>query len=269
MKDCHAIIDDLVRAMPAITLDEMSSIRLMNRTDTKFVTNVPTLMHLLDMARGSYFSQEICGKRISPYSTTYWDDAERHEMFRTHLCGHAPRTKVRVRTYLDTQHTFLEIKKKNNHGKTSKRRIAVPSVEAVVNAHAGKEFLHEQTGYTFDDIRPTLGNSFNRITLVNFDKTERLTIDFDLRFHNYETGNDATMDNIAIIELKRDGRVPSPILSMIRELRIKPSGFSKYCIGTSVTNPGIPQNRFKKRIRKIRKVARHAATDTYCENQQT
>lgn len=261
MKERYAILDSLVRALPAITLEEMSSIRLMNRTDTKFVTNVPTLERLLGMARGSYYSQETRGKRISPYSTTYWDGEERHEMFRTHLCGHAPRTKVRVRTYLDTQHTFLEVKKKNNHGKTSKRRVAVPSVEAVVNERAGEDFLREQTGYTFDDIRPTLGNRFNRITLVNLGKTERLTIDFGLCFHNYETGNDAEMGNIAIIELKRDGRVPSPILSMIRELRIKPSGFSKYCIGTSVTNPAIPQNRFKKRIRKIRKVASRAVAD--------
>lgn len=255
MKERDTMLDSLVRELPAITLEEMSSIRLMNRTDTKFVTNVSTLMKLLRMARGSYYSQETNGKRISPYRTTYWDGTERHEMFRTHLCGHAPRTKVRVRTYLDTQHTFLEVKKKNNHGKTSKKRVAVPSMEAVMQSHAGEEFLKEMTGYTFTDIHPTLGNRFNRITLVNFGKTERLTIDFGLRFHNYETGNDAEMGSIAIIELKRDGRVPSPVLAMIRELRIKPSGFSKYCIGTAVTNPSIRQNRFKKRLIKIRKVA--------------
>ena len=261
MKEREAILDSLVRELPAITLEDMSSIRLMNRTDTKFVTNVPTLMKLLRMTQGSYYSQETNGKRISPYKTTYWDGPERHEMFRTHLCGHAPRTKVRVRTYLDTQHTFLEVKKKNNHGKTNKKRIAVPSMEAVMNDRAGEEFLVERTGYTFDDIKPTLGNRFNRITLVNYAKTERLTIDFGLRFHNYETDNDAEMGNIVIIELKRDGRVPSPILSMIRTLRIKPSGFSKYCIGTAVTNPGIRQNRFKKRLIKIRKVAEKGGQD--------
>lgn len=249
------ILQKLVAALPPITLEEMSAIRLMNRTDCKYLTNIPTLVKLLEMANGSYYSQETCGKRICTYSTTYWDNPEEHTMFRTHLCGHMPRTKIRVRTYMDTQHTFLEVKHKNNHGKTSKKRIAVPSLDAVIRDKSGEEFVEQLTGYTFRDIVPTLGNQFQRITLVNNNKTERLTIDFGLHFYNYETRQRAEMENVVIIELKCDGRIPSPVLAMLRQLRIKPSGFSKYCIGTSVTNPLIPQNRFKKRLTKIRKVA--------------
>ena len=249
----------IVKDMPPITLDEMSSIRLMNRMDTKFVTNVETLKKLLQMACGSYFAQNTGGHPYSPYQTTYWEDPEEHVMFRTHQCGHRPRTKVRVRTYLDSNHTFLEVKKKDNHGKTAKKRVAVPSLEAVIKEHAGEEFLTKLTGYTFSDIVPALGNRFNRITLVNYDKTERLTIDFDLQFFNYETQAEQDMDNIAIIELKRDGRVPSPILPMLRELRIKPSGFSNYCIGTALTNDRVRVNRFKKRIIKINKILERGA----------
>jgi len=254
MENSMPTLQDLVGALPPITLEEMSSIRLMNRTDRKFLTNVATLKRLLAMAQGCYYSQETCGHRISPYRTVYWDSREEHAMFRTHQCGHRPRMKVRVRTYLDTLDTFLEIKNKNNHGKTKKKRVAVPSIEAVMDGHAGEDFLHEKTGYTFTDIIPTLGNRFNRITLVNEGRTERLTIDFDLQFYNYETGRRAEMDNIVIIELKRDGRLPSPILPMLRALRIKPSGFSKYCIGSAITNPGLRQNRLKPRLRKIDKI---------------
>ncbi len=251
-------LGNLVAALPPITLEEMSSIRLMNRMDTKFVTNIPTLHKLLELARGSYYSQETNGHRISPYSTTYWDDGGRHEMFRLHLCGHSPRTKVRVRTYLDSGDTFLEIKKKNNHGKTSKKRVAVPSMEEVIKNGTGEEFLTKLTGYTFSDIHPTLSNWFDRITLVNIGKTERLTIDFNLRFYNHETDREADMSDIVIIELKRDGRVASPILPLLRQLRIKPSGFSKYCIGTAITHRELPQNRFKKRLRRIDKIAKSA-----------
>ena len=60
-----------------------------------------------------------------------------------------------------------------------------------------------------------------------------------------------------IIELKRDGRCPSPILPMLRQLRIKPAGFSKYCIGACVTNPHLRLNKFKKRLVKIHKVTQH------------
>lgn len=254
MENSKQALQNLVGALPPITLEEMSSIRLMNRTDSKFLTNVPTLKRLLAMAQGCYYSQETCGHRISPYRTVYWDSREEHAMFRTHQCGHRPRMKVRVRTYLDTLDSFLEVKNKNNHGKTKKLRVGVPSIEAVMIEHAGEDFLREKTGYSFTDIIPTLGNRFNRITLVNVNRTERLTIDFDLQFFNYETGQQTDMDNVVIIELKRDGRQPSPILPMLRALRIKPSGFSKYCIGSAITNPDLRQNRLKPRLRKIDKI---------------
>ena len=63
-------IDALLRAMPPITLEQMSEIRLMKRTDQKYLTNLPTLFRLLEMTRDSYYSQEIEGRRISPYATT-------------------------------------------------------------------------------------------------------------------------------------------------------------------------------------------------------
>ena len=107
-----------------------------------------------------------------------------------------------------------------------------------------------------------MGNRFNRITLVNKGKTERLTIDFDIQFFNYKTQATATMDNIVVIELKRDGRVPSPIIPLLRQLRIKPSGFSKYCIGAAVTDQTLRVNRFKKRLIKIRKIKEKPARHT-------
>lgn len=42
----------------SISLDEMSGIRLMNRTDTKFVTTLPRLRLLLDMAHNDYNNQQ-------------------------------------------------------------------------------------------------------------------------------------------------------------------------------------------------------------------
>lgn len=251
----YALIEDILSHLCPISLEEMSSIRLMKRTDTKFLTNLPSLISLLNKVDGDYYAQEVCGQRVANYTTTYWDDVETHHMFRIHHCGHRPRVKVRVRTYMDSGLTFLEIKRKNNKGKTTKKRIEVPSLEAVIDQHVGEEFLQKKTDMTFNDIVPTLSNRFKRITLVNKGKTERLTIDYDLHFYNRENHNNVMMDNIVIIELKRDGRMPSPILPLLRELRIKPSGFSKYCIGSAVTNPDLKQNLFKERLTYIRKVA--------------
>ena len=58
-------MEEILRQFDPITLDEMSGIRLMNRTDTKFVTTRPMLEKLLMMARDDYFAQDIDGSRIA------------------------------------------------------------------------------------------------------------------------------------------------------------------------------------------------------------
>lgn len=252
--EAHPQLLGILESFSPISLGEMSAIRLMNRTDTKFLTTVRVLAELLQQVHGSYHIQEIQGRRISCYATTYWDDPDTHEMYRMHHCGHRPRTKVRVRSYVDSDQNFLEIKKKDNHGKTSKQRIVVPSLEAVVCNHWGEEFLNENSGYSFEKIVPTLSNRFHRITLVNKRKTERLTIDFDLEFRNLENQVERDMGSLVIIELKRDGLYPSPILPILRTMHIKPAGFSKYCIGSAVTNSALRQNLFKERLVYIRKL---------------
>ena len=258
MENTHKRLEALLQAMPPISLAEMSEIRLMKRTDQKYLTNIDTLAELLRLTRDDYYTQEIDGRRISPYATTYWDD-ENEAFFRFHQAGHRPRRKVRVRTYVGSGQSFLEVKRKDNHGKTFKSRVTVPSLEAVMNDRAGQDFLQEKTGFDFSQLRPTVANRFYRITLVNRGKTERLTIDFDIRFRNLKTGREAAMDHIVVIELKRDGRVHSPILPLLRQLRIKPAGFSKYCIGACVTDDTLRVNRFKKRLIRIRKVANKPA----------
>jgi hypothetical protein len=85
-------------------------------------------------------------------------------------------------------------------------------------------------------------------------KTERLTIDSQLSFHNLVNGEYKDMGNLVIIELKRDGRVPSPVLDMLRQLHIHPHGFSKYCMGAALTNQSLPVNRFRQKLRDVEKI---------------
>ena len=253
-----------ITQLTPISLDEMSGIKLMNRTDTKFVTSKSKLVKLLELAQGKYFVQQIEDKRVAAYRTVYWDTSE-HRFFLEHHNARAPRQKIRIRTYLDSDLTFLEVKTKNNHGRTKKKRITVPSHDRqeVIDA-GGTPFIQGLTGCTFDDITPTVQNRFHRITLVNYGKTERLTIDFNVQFHNYETECDAETGELVIIELKRDGNVFSPVLDLLRQVRIKPSGFSKYCIGSVMTNPQLKNNLFKEKLVRITKLTgtdfRHSPT---------
>ena len=252
--EIDARINDLLQYLEPITLEQMSSIRLMNRTDTKFVTNKENLARLLELAQGKYYAQFNNDSRIANYMTTYWD-TENHRFFLEHHNGRAPRQKVRVRTYMDSDLTFLEVKTKNNHGRTKKKRVEVPSQDIDVQGTNG-EFVEGLVHQGLNEMHPTVRNQFHRITLVNYEKTERLTIDYDVQFHNMETGTDANVGPLVIIELKRDGNVYSPVLDILRTLRIKPSGFSKYCIGSVMTNKKLKQNIFKEKMIVLSKLAK-------------
>ena len=240
--------------LPPITLEEMSGIKLMNRTDTKFVATLEQLHAFLLAVQGEYYIQEINGKRIASYHTTYFDTADYH-MYGIHHAGRKVREKIRVRTYLDSDDTFFEIKNKNNHGRTKKKRISVGSLKSIEQEHESIiPFMAKYAWYTIDEISPVIENWFNRITLVNYGKTERLTIDFNLRFHHLKSDDHSQLQRVAVIELKRDGNVPSPALDLLRDTRIKRSGFSKYCIGSALTNKNLKTNNFKERLRMIEKM---------------
>ena len=235
-----------------ITLGEMADVRLMNRIDTKFVTTQSVLYRLLSMAHDDYLVQEIGGERNMRYLTTYFD-TEDFDMFYVHQSGHTNRQKLRFRTYVSSNIQFMEVKTKNNHGRTKKKRIKVDDM--ALDDSEKLEFLAEHLRYDSKTLMPAIHNSFNRITLVNKARTERLTIDTNLTFHNLVTDKWRKMAPIVIVELKRDGLCYSPVLEMLRKLRVFPHGFSKYCMGSALTNENLKVNRFKPKLIDVAKIA--------------
>ena len=244
------IIDDFA----PITLAEMSSVKLMNRTDTKFVTTLQQLERLLQMAREDYYVQEIDGERNMLYDTTYFD-TRNFSMYQEHQHGHVNRQKIRFRTYVSSHLQFMEVKTKNNHGRTKKKRIEVADMD--LRDEQKRQFLAKHLHFSADDLVPHMHNYFHRITLVNKGKTERLTIDTALQFNNVLTHQSRDMGPLVIVELKRDGLVFSPVLEMLRQLRIHPHGFSKYCMGAAMTNGQLPVNRFKVKLHDVERILRN------------
>lgn len=246
-------IADIVQGMKPITLDEMKSVQLMNRIDTKYVVTDTQLCEILSRVCDSYYAQEVENNRFSPYRTLYYDTPEL-AMYIAHHNRHLAREKVRVRTYVDTDLTFCEIKHKNNKGRTSKERIKMERVDNIVANPNTAAFLAERQPYEVGSLRPQLETAFNRVTLVNFEKTERLTIDCDLTFNDKMSGKMAKMAPLVVMELKQDGRAHSLLKDVLFDLRIKPFKISKYCIGICLTRPEVKQNRFKKKLMKIDKL---------------
>ena len=110
-------IQTALSAFLPVSLEEMSGIRLMNRTDTKFVTSLDKLSLILQFAVTDYRVQEVEGTRNIAYRTVYLDTSGR-DMYMAHQNGHRVREKIRVRTYVSSGLTFLEVKNKDNKGRT-------------------------------------------------------------------------------------------------------------------------------------------------------
>ena len=254
-------ISSLINKFTPISLSEMESVKLMNRIDTKYAVPMSVLPAILEAAKADYYAQEIDGKRIATYDTMYYD-TDTLDMYIRHHDRQLVRQKIRVRQYVDSNLTFLEIKRKNNKGRTKKKRISVPGFD-INGATFGQgkrslwsveDFIAAKSRYQWSELAPRLSTKFQRITLVNKAKTERLTVDMNLVWKNVMTSESKTYKDLVIIELKRDGNVPSRMTDIMLSLRQHPLKISKYCIGTALTTPGLKKNRFKAKIRKIEKM---------------
>jgi hypothetical protein len=249
-------LETVLEKIQPITLDEMKNIHLMDRVDFKYVIPAALLPLLLEKMIPYFKIQINNGKRISPYSTQYLDTADL-KTFVEHQNGKLNRQKIRIRSYVDSKVSFLEIKKKSNKGRTNKIRIPVhcSSIDTIDDLNINdRQFIKENALFDSAGLKPSLSNTFDRITLVNNKATERVTVDLNLSFRNYNTGKTGKIDDIAILELKQDGQQHSDFRDILKRLRIKKLSFSKYCMGTVLTDPNIKYNRFKKKWMIINKI---------------
>ena len=250
-----AEVKEILEQMDSISLEEMREVQLMDRLDSKYVANAALLPELLKKMVSHFRVQDVNGIRISAYSTQYLDTPE----LTTYLKHHnrvLNRQKYRIRSYVDSNLSFLEVKNKSNKGRTVKTRVPihVSHVENIEELNEGVSFLSELSDLDVESLSPSLANRFNRITFVNKELTERITIDTEIQFQNYFTGIERYYEDLMIIELKQDGNATSFFHELLLDLRIKKTKISKYCIGMVMTDPNCKYNRFKRKKRLVNKL---------------
>ncbi|MBQ5549441.1 MAG: VTC domain-containing protein [Bacteroidales bacterium] len=237
-----------------IGLGDIGKANFMNRIDTKFPLRTDVLFEeILPSIVDDYYIVEINGLRYMEYETVYFDTPD-NTFFTAHQNGKKDRYKVRKRTYVDTGNRFLEIKHKNNKGKTKKKRIEITSSlsEIVPEEY---DFLAEHIPESISpaSLKAVIQNHFHRITLVRKDMGERCTIDCELGFKTPDDSSTET-DGFSMVELKHEAGAPkSPLQKVLARNGIKQASFSKYCIGRVLALQPVKYNLFKERIRTIQK----------------
>jgi len=237
--------------MEPTSLPEMDRASLLNRVDTKYVFNEESLQWLFEGVRTEYRVLTIEQTRLSPYSTLYFDSPD-CTCFLQHHNGKLNRYKFRVREYLSTGCCFLEVKKKNNKGRTEKQRIPIQSMDTAFSANS-TAFFESVVGSRLN-LSPQLWTFFSRITLVHRKRQERVTLDCDLKFRFGDEHKQLPGIVIAEVKQDRDDRY-SAIRRQLRRQHINPMRVSKYCLGTTLLKPHLKSNRFKSQLLAIKKIA--------------
>jgi len=243
-------IQKLMGRFSSISLEEMNSVALMKRTDTKFVINKTQLVSILNTVEHEYRVLEINSDRVMSYSSLYFDTAD-NKFYNDHHNGKNNRTKIRQRKYVESNLCFLEIKQKNGKGETNKTRIPVKDFELNLSK-SSEAFIAETTNEDFN-LEPSLWNGFNRVTLVNLKSKERVTIDLNLSFKINET--EKNYNDLVVVEVKQERfNRNSAIVKALKSLRQHPYSISKYCIGMISLYNDVKYNVFKKKLIKINNI---------------
>lgn len=233
-----------------ISLDEMDDVKLMSRTDTKFAFKVSKMPLLLQQLIPFYRVLSIDGKLIHDYKSLYYD-TEDWKFYLDHHNGRVNRNKIRFREYVGSKLTFLEIKLKNNKGKTIKKRM---KVDGISNQLSDKQqnYIEKIIGKPMQ-VSAKQWINFSRITFVHKTQKERLTIDVNLTFENANDKGDLKHIVIAEVKQERMSR-SSDFMRIAKEMYILPIRISKYCMSALVLNPELKKNRFKEKVLFINKL---------------
>ena len=235
----------------AIGLEELDTLSLMNRIDTKFVFHVNRLEEFLSYLQPYYKVLEIKGTRIMPYHSIYLDTPGMY-LYHCHHNGRRARYKVRFRDYLISDISFLEIKKKTNQERTKKKRISVPYKVSDLTTDSNA-FLKNFADLDGETMIKVLENNFSRITLAGFETRERVTLDMNVSWT--KDGKTFDMPDVVIAEVKRcAGCACSPVMMAVKKMQIRPASFSKYCFGVVNLYDNVKKNNFKPKILKIKKI---------------
>jgi len=243
-------IEKILSSFSPVTLAEIEEVKLMSRIDRKYWFHISKLAAFLELTLPFYEILEINGLRLMEYQTRYFDSPE-NLMYLEHHNRQLPRFKIRERLYASTDDGFLEIKHKTNKKITNKSRIG----HDFENGHlvaSEIEFISSKIPFDGRKLQPTLHNKFKRITLIHKERLDRCTIDISPVFWNKE--GEIKLENLIIFELKRGNHLKSsPMISIVRSLKIRQRGMSKYCSGRALLEPALKQNAFKSNLRFIRK----------------
>lgn len=235
----------------AISLEEMNKAKLMNRLDSKYLLRKNQLDLLLPALKDNFDVLEINGAPSQNYTSFYYDTLD-FDMYMNHHNRRSNRYKVRQRIYNNTGDSFFEIKFKNNKGYTNKVRVATEKAYTRIPSKYF-DFISKNTPYHPLQLRRVMENNFDRFTLTNQKRNQRITIDTGISC--WYGNKPLELNNLVIAEVKSTRNdIDKTIFNLFQQHGIQEGSMSKYSLGMAMLNPDLKQNLFKQRIHTLNKI---------------
>lgn len=229
----------------------MDSVQLLNRKDTKYYFHVQKLPAVLELLQRDYRLLDIRSTHSFSYCNLYFDTPDFYFYYQHHN-RRLNRYKIRIRHYLESDITYLEIKFRSNNSRIIKTRLQIPSFCPELSEES-KQFIRLNSPCDPDTLRPVLRNDFKRLTFVSNDMKERGTIDTRLTLE--AGGGQKEFQSLCIAEIKQNTMFSGSRFKVaMRECLCPELKISKYSIGTAYMYPHLKQNNFKPKKLRINRI---------------
>ena len=247
----HLMGLDILRRFAIAQPSLIEARSLQQRVDRKYLLAASDITSLLARLQQSHCVVSAGGHGWARYDSIYFDTPDR-DLYHAHRCGRRPRYKVRIRHHVDRALSFLEVKRKDRSGRTTKHRLALPYRQDTLGPHE-RTFIDAHAALDGTPLLPRVSISFQRLTLVGSSVNERVTLDRELMV---AAGNCVeTLGRVVIAEVKQSHYLNhAGAVAGFRHIHAREVALSKYCLATLLVAP-VPANVFKPALRAIERLS--------------
>jgi len=245
-----------MRPVGLAEMNQMAS--LQHRVDVKYLIELPVLAAVLQTLTSSHRRLVIDETSSFHYRTVYFDTLDL-QCFRAHKQGSRHRFKVRTRYYQDAHRYQFEVKRKDGRGATIKHALPAEAEDFAEIQPPGNEFLNgvlhaAAVPPPSDPLIAALLVRHQRSTLMSTGGDARITIDTELGFSapeapEQQVSSARLREGWALVETKSaQGR--SVADTALRAVGARPTSISKYCLGTCLIRPDLPDQPWTSLLRR-------------------
>ncbi len=224
-----------------------------SRVDRKYLLAESEVQKILAENPALWRLEEVSGHATQQYVTDYFDTPSL-DFFHAARGRRPRRSKVRVRHYLATADHFIEVKRRNARGETTKVRAPWKGSLA-----AAEPFLRESLGADeiFVNLLASVARTSYERTALALNGNARMTIDRELRVgpHHGFTHELRELEvpgaqvsyplgDLVIVETKSTNLLPTVLDRCLWERGHRPHPISKYALAVASFQPNLPLNRW-------------------------